>query len=179
MKIKKLKSFVFVAVLAAAVLTGCGNAADDTDEEGYAEGRLGDTMHTEFFDFTVNSAYTCDAYEDYLPAEGSQMMIAELTVSNTFSESIPMFDIDFQVQWIDDADDAYEYPITVALESGKTVGRDMFPDQYNLAEKESRTGILAFEVPAGETEFSISYRTFFDDNSSGKMFFVFFTASQK
>lgn len=179
MKIKKLESLVLAAVLAAAVLTGCGKAADDPDEEGYAEGRLGDTMHTEFFDFTVNSAYTCAAYEDYTPAEGWQMMIAELTVRNTFSESIPMYDIDFQVQWTDDADDACEYPITVVRESGKTVGRDMFPDQYNLAEKESRTGILAFEVPEGETEFSISYRTFFDDNSSGKMFFVFFTASRK
>ena len=27
--------------------------------DGYAEGRLGDTMHTYFFDYTVNDAYTC------------------------------------------------------------------------------------------------------------------------
>ena len=168
MKIKKLASLALAVVLAATALTGCGNSSDDPnaktssvgypDEDGYAEGNLGDTMHTEFFDFTVNSAYTCASYEDYIPMDGHQMLIAELTIKNTFSESIP---------------------ITIYLEAGKTVGANMFPDQYELAKKESRTGILAFEVPVGETQFNISYQTVFEDESTGNMFFVFFSAKEQ
>lgn len=189
MKIKKQASLVVAAVLAAAVLTGCGVFSDGSDsnaakvgypdEEGYAEGKLGDTMHTEFFDFTVNSAYTCASYEEYTPADGNQMIIVELTVRNTFSENIPMTGTDFQIQWSDDAEDVLGYPITLTLESGKTIGQDMFPFRYELAKKESRTGILAYEVPVGETEFSISYQTVFDNESIGNLFFVFFKADRK
>lgn len=179
MKIRKFASLVLAAVLTVTAMAGCSNSSDNVDEDGYAEGRLGDIMHTEFFDFTVNSAYICDSYEDYTPVEGCEMVIAELTIKNTFSESIPMFDIDFQIQWSDDADDASEVPITIYLETGKTVGQNMLPDKYSLAVKESRTGILAFEVPAGETQFSISYQTKFDDGSIGNQFFVFFTANKK
>ena len=189
MKIKKIASLVLAAVLAVTAMTGCGNSSDDpnaaqtspgyADENGYAEGILGTTMHTEFFDFTVNSAYTCASYEDYIPDDGYQMVIAELTIKNTFSESIPMFDTDFQIQWSDDADDAYEFPITIYLETGRTIGQNMLPDQYSLAVKESRTGILAYEVPVGETQFSISYQTIFDNGGDGNLFFVFFTANAK
>lgn len=188
-QLKKLASLALATVLAVTVFTGCGKPSDDPDsakttpgypdEEGYAEGVLGTAMHTEFFDFTVNSAYTCAAYEDYTPADGWQMVIVELTIKNTFSESVPMFDSDFQIQWSDDADDAYELPITIYLESGKTVGKNMLPSEYDLAVKESRTGILAYEVPVGETEFSISYQTYFEGGSEGNLFFVFFTAKNK
>lgn len=189
MKIKKIASLVLAAVLAVTVMAGCGNASDDPnsnktnpgypDEEGYAEGRLGTTMHTEFFEFTINSAYTCASYEGYTPTDGYQMVVTELTIKNTFSESIPMFDTDFQIQWNDNADDAYEFPVTIYLETGKTLGQNMFPDQYDLAAKESRTGILAYEVPTGQTQFSISYQTQFDNGSDGNLFFVFFTAKEQ
>ena len=39
------------------------------DDDGYAEGRIGDVMRTYFFDYTVNSAYTCKEFEGYTPAE--------------------------------------------------------------------------------------------------------------
>ena len=45
---------------------------------------------------------------------------------------------------------------------------------------EERTGLLVFEVPAGETDFSISYLELFDDGTAegekGDTFFVYFTA---
>ena len=73
MKIKKLASLALAAVLTVTAMTGCGKSSDDPnsiqsnpgypDSEGYAEGILGTTMHTEFFDFTINSAYTCASYE--------------------------------------------------------------------------------------------------------------------
>lgn len=185
MKIKKIALLAIAAVFAVTAMAGCGDPNSKKtgegypDEEGYAEGSLGTTMHTEFFDFTINSAYTCASYEGHTPVDGYQMAIAELTIENTFSESIPMFDIDFQIQWSDDADDACEYPVTFYLETGKTIGQNMFPDQYDLAAKESRTGILAFKVPTGETQFSISYQTKFDNGNIGSQFFVYFTANEK
>ena len=42
--------------------------------------------------------------------------MADITVKNTFEQSIEMYDTDFQVQW-DDGDDAYAYPITTDMET--------------------------------------------------------------
>ena len=41
-------------------------------EDGYASGYMGDTMHTAFFDFTVDSAYTTQEF-DGLTAAGEGM----------------------------------------------------------------------------------------------------------
>ena len=111
---KKIAS-LFLATVMAVALIGCGapGTSDGSsaktgypDEDGYAEGKLNDTMHTYFFDFTVNSAYVCDKYENYTPQEGKELLVAEVTIKNTHRESIPMFDTDFQVQWNDSAEDA-------------------------------------------------------------------------
>lgn len=187
MKIKKLASIVLAAVLATATLAGCGSTPSGSssasvgypDEDGYAEGRLGDTMHSYFFNYTVNSAYVCDTYEGYAPADGNELLVANVTVKNTHSESIEMYDTDFQVQWNDDSEDAYGWPITINLQSGETVGKDMLPDVYTLAVNETRTGILVYEVPSGNKDFSISYKEYFDDDTTGDVFFVYFSADKQ
>ena len=122
---KKGIGLILALALCLTVLSGCGsvlsgmlggdenNGNGDSQtgyaQDGYAEGRMGDTMHTVFFDYTVNSAYLCDSFEGYAPSqEGFRLLVAEVTVLNTFQESIPMYDTDFQVQWGDDEDeDAY------------------------------------------------------------------------
>ena len=68
------------------------------DDDGYAEGRIGDVMRTYFFDYTVNSAYTCKEFEGYTPAEGNKLLVAELTVKNTDRSTVTMYDTDFQIQ---------------------------------------------------------------------------------
>ena len=101
---KKMKKFVgiIVATVLAFSLVGCGpvdsaiqNIASSgsntssksgvvtADDDGYAEGRMGDVMRTYFFDYTVNSAYTCNDYEGYTPSEGNKLLVAEITVKNT------------------------------------------------------------------------------------------------
>lgn len=183
MKIKKLASLVLATVLAVTAFTGCGDSSDDpgkaNDNPGYIEGYLGDTMHTYFFDFTVNSAYTCASYENYTPAEGNQLLVTDLTVKNTFSESIEMYDTDFMILWDDPSDDAYSLPVTYNLQSGETLGKNMLPAVYSLAIKESRGGILVYEVPVGFKDFSIAYVTIFDNETDGDIFFVHFTSEQK
>ena len=149
------------------------------DENGNAEGRLGDTMHTYFFDYTVNSAYLCDEYEGYTPQEGNELLVADITVKNTHIASIEMYDTDFQIQWNDDAEDAYDFPITYYLEEGETYGDDMLPYLYELSIDESVTGVLVYEVPEGNKDFSISYLELFDDDSEGDVFFVYFSAEKQ
>lgn len=41
------------------------------------------------------------------------------------------------------------------------------------------TGLLVFEIPAGNTDLSISYMEAFDDDSTGTTYFVFFTAEEQ
>ncbi|MDE7014928.1 MAG: DUF4352 domain-containing protein [Kineothrix sp.] len=144
--------------------------------DGYAEGRIGDTMKTYFFNYKVNSAYLCEEYNGYQPAEGKCMLVAEVTVKNTYNESIEMYDTDFQIQWNSDGDDDYDYPITA---NADPVSDEQLEATYTLGIDEERTGLLVFEVPTGENDFSISYLELFDDDSEGDVYFVFFTAKMQ
>ncbi|MBC3516894.1 DUF4352 domain-containing protein [Neobittarella massiliensis] len=155
----------------ASAQTPTGNEV--TAKDGFGEGRMGDIMHTYFFDYTVNSAYVDTAYEDYTPAEGNELLIAEVTVKNTSRESIEMYDTDFQCQWNSDGEDDYSFPITVNHQesSGKQL-----PETYTLAVNETVVGLLVFEVPEGNCDFSISYEETFESKNEGNLFFVYFTA---
>ncbi|MDE5908928.1 MAG: DUF4352 domain-containing protein [Lachnospiraceae bacterium] len=147
-----------------------------SDVGGYSEGRMGDTMKTYFFDYTVNSAYVCEEFEGFQPAEGKDLLVADVTVKNTFNESIPMFDSDFQIQWNSDAEEDYDVPISYY---GNEVSDEQLPESYELSINEEKTGLLVFEVPEGEKDFSISYLELFDDDSEGDVYFVFFTAEKQ
>ena len=156
-------------------LTACGS-------QGVSEGRTGDTMETYFFAFTVNSAYLTGEYAGYTPAEGHQLLVADVTVKNTYRKSIEMYDMDFQLGW-GETDDAFTYPITTdleTLEELEPVGEHQLPGTYTLAIDEERTGELVYEVPAGQADFSISYLELFDDGTeegdTGDTYFVYFTA---
>ena len=165
--------------LAGAVSnSGSSNSGVVTaDDDGYAEGRIGDVMRTYFFDYTVNSAYTCKEFEGYTPAEGNKLLVAEITVKNTDRSTVTMYDTDFQIQWgDDDNDDAYDAPITYYSDA---VSDDQLPEEYDLSVNEERTGLLVFEVPEDSKDYSISYLEQFSDDSEGDVFFVYFTAKDK
>ena len=168
------KGAIACMLVLALALTGCGSK-EGYAEDGYAEGRMGEVLHTYFFDFTVNSAYVCGELGGYEPAEGSELLVAELTIKNTGRESIPMWGEDFQAQWSDgDGEDDYSMPVK---DGGLT--DDQLPDEYDLAVDEERTGTLVFEVPAGKSDFSVSYWEYFENDTSGDMFFVYFTADRE
>lgn len=156
--------------------TGSDDGVVYPDEYGDAEGTYGDIMHTAFFEYTVNSAYLCDEYDGYEPLDGNALLVADVTVNNPYKSDVTMYDTDFQVQWGSDADDAYDYPITFYLDEDETLNDEMLPYEYSLRRYESRNGLLVFEVPEGETYFSISYLEIYDDNSEGDVFFVYFNA---
>lgn len=151
-------------------------------EDGFAEGRVGDLVHSYFMDFTVNSAYTTADYHGHTAPEGMKVLVVNMTIKNTFNESLPMYDDDFQGQWTASSDtDEFAWPITEAEDGSDldVVSDEQLPAEYELAVNESRTGDLVFDVPADEKDFSISHLELFDDDSEGDTFFVFFTAEEK
>ncbi len=138
----------------AGAASNKGSGVVTADDDGYAEGRIGDVMRTYFFDYTVNSAYTCKEFEGYTPAEGNKLLVAELTVKNTDRSTVTMYDTDFQIQWgDDDDDDAFVAPITYYSDA---VSDDQLPEEYDLSVNEERTGLLVFEVPEDSKDYSIS-----------------------
>lgn len=170
----------------SASSSGAGSAAGEasgpiTAEDGYAEGFIGDTLRNSFFEYTVNSAYVCDSFETYTPAEGNELLVVDVTVKNISRSSIEMYDTDFQAQWNSDGDDDFSVPITYdgSGTDQPTLRDDQLPGTYTLGVSESREGLLVFEVPAGLTDFSLSYMEVFSDDSTGDTFFVFFSAGKQ
>ena len=161
-----------------------GGAApqDIYPEDGYGEGRIGDLVHSYFMDFTVNSAYTTSDYHGHTAPEGRNVLVVEMTIRNTSTASLPMYDDDFQAHWTagEESND-FAWPITEGEDYAglDTVAEEQLPAQYELAVDESRTGVLVFDVPRDEKDFSISHRELFDDGAEGDTFFVYFTATKK
>ncbi len=192
---KKFLAAVLTGIMLLSI-AGCGKTGiqnagaddswvdDDEDVDVYEyddgtklyEGKIGSKMKTAWFDFTVNSAYyTEDAIGGYTPSEGNVLVVVDITVKNTFQESIPMFDTDFQLQWGDDADDAYSFPVA----TNEQILDDQLPEEYELKVKESTTGVLIFEAPEGNEDFSLSFLEYYEDDTEGNLFFVYFTADEK
>lgn len=144
------------------------------NDDGYAEGTLGDVMRTYFFDYKITSAYTCAALNGYQPTSGNQLLVVRIVMKNTDAHgSIPMFDTDFMVEWGDGEED-YAFPL-----GNTALINSQLPASYELALKETRAGVLVFEVPAGSRAFTISYLELFDDDTIGDIFFTDFVANQK
>ena len=179
---KKVLSILMCAMLVLS-LAACGSGSGPIKaKDGYAEGAMGDTMATYFFNYTVNSAYTCKEYSGYRAAEGNELLVVNVTVKNTTRNTVEMFDTDFQAQWFSDKEEDFRVPITTDPETFDeldTVSEAQLPGTYSLKAKEERTGDLVFEVPTGFKEFSVSYLEVFDDDTEGDVFFVDFTPEVK
>ena len=170
-------TLMFSLVGCGATGTSSGSKSGVYAEDGYGEGEMGDVMHTYFFDYVVNSAYICSEYEGYEPTEGYKLLVADVTVKNTSGDTIEMYDSDFQVQWGGEGDDDFDLPITYYEDA---VSDEQLPEIYELKNRESRTGLLVFEVPEdGGDEYSISYLEEFDDDTEGDTFFVYFNATEQ
>ena len=109
------------------------------------------------------------------------MLVVEMTIKNTFKESLPMYDDDFQGQWSASTEtDEFAWPITEGEDGDlDTVAEEQLPAEYELKVNETRTGTLVFDVPEDEKDFSISHMELFSDDSEGDTFFVFFTAEKR
>jgi len=180
---------LLTAALLAVTCAACGNSNTVsgivnkdviTPTDGYAQGAIGDTMRTAWFDFTVNSAELKDSYGSIVPNDGETLLVVNVTLSNTFTDTIPMFDTDFQAQWGSDGDDDYRFPVTYDDPAMTETG--MLESEYELEAGKSLTGDLVYSVPGGQSEYSLSFLEYYeptegeDSGSEGDLFFVFFSA---
>lgn len=172
-----------------------GGSVDNTGyaENGYAEGYLGDTMHTYWFDFVINSAYTCAEFDGLTAEDGYKFLVAEISITNTTKSTQPMYFYDFQIQWDvqegEDEDEAYDFPLYDVKEDENgetdwvTMSDQQLPTYWDLGINEERTGILLYAVPSGAKSYSISFQEYFDsdneDESTGDLFFIWFSAEER
>lgn len=141
----------------------------------YHEGAMGDTMENVFFNFRVDDAWFVDNYGGYEPREGCELVDVLLTVENTFGEELPMFNMDFQIQWGGEGNDDYEFALSELAEENPEV----MPDEFVLEDGEERQYHLIYEVPTGNMIFSVSYLEVFADDSEGNVYFVYFMPADK
>ena len=168
---------VFVLLLAA-----CGDRTG-YPQDGQALGEIGDTMHTAFFTFTINSAQLTDTFDGYTAQEGYELLAADITIENDSGTAQPMFIWDFQVQWNsldgENPELAFGYPVYEGEGDDATaytnVSEQQLPPIYELQDGEKREGVLLYEVPEGRENFSISFMEYFEDDTTGDVFFVEFT----
>mgnify|MGYP005764389673 CR=1 FL=1 len=151
----KVFSIAAIILCVALALSGCNSVQTIKAVDGYAEGRIGDTMENSFFTFTVKSAQFVDEYAGYQPKEGYVLLDAVVDMKNVFGETIPMYVDDFQIQW-GDGDMDFGYAID-------PIDDTMIPLEFELGRAESREYHCVYEVPEGSTEFSISYLEIFED----------------
>ena len=148
---------------------------------GGDQGGLGDVMHTYFFDFVVSDAYICSSLGGYTPARGQELLVVRLSLQNTMVAPLTMYDVDFQVRWGEDRDtDSYAWPVTTQADqlwshqalAEDTLTEDQLPAEYQLDINGVRSGVLVFEVPAGQESFTLVYQEFFAYDSTGDRYTI-------
>ena len=126
-----------------------------------------DTKSTAWFDYTVKKAENVIAYEGYTAQTGNQLIVIDLSLVNTFNDSVPMFDTDFQLGWGTYSDDEIALPLA-------PYSSNQLPEEYNLAVNETREGMLVYEVPNNVTDFTFSFLEVYengtDEGEKGNLF---------
>lgn len=174
---KRLIACVAIMMMACMMLTACGSRSGAAvssivkAEDGYAEGEIGTTFRTYFFDYSVDSAAFPSEYEGYTPDNGMQFLDVVITIKNTFGEELPMYNSDFQIQWHDLGDGPDDYDYGLIIDDSTTI----MPDEYGLAKGDSCTYHILYEVPAEAKEFSVSYLELFANDTEGDVFFTYFS----
>ena len=153
-KMTKRIALALSMVLFALAFTACGpnllSGGDGGSKD--TEGGIGDTLSNMFFDYTVLEATSPAEYDGYTAAEGNRLIVCSVKVKNTFGETIPMYDSDFQLQWgnIGGDDDDYTFSLDAFNDT-------MMPLEYELADGEEVTYDLVFEAPADVKDFGLVY----------------------
>ena len=75
---KKLVACIAVMMMACMMLTACGTSPTVNNvvkaEDGQADGVIGTTFRTVFFDYSVDSVAYPTEYEGYTPTDGMQLL---------------------------------------------------------------------------------------------------------
>lgn len=157
------------------------SGGSSSEESGFHEGYLGDTLTTMFFDYTVNEAKSYTEYAGKKPAEGNKFLVVEVTLKNNTRYSQDMFngeDGDFTIYYeFGSGEDDYAYVDSIS----EIIDDNQFPMEYKLGINETRTGLLIYEVPADIEDFSLDFLEIYGaseaDAQAGDYFAVYFTSA--
>ena len=156
---------------------------------GKAEGAMGNVMRATNLEFTLNSAYLTSSYQTLTPDAGMSLLVLNITTHVLQSAEMKLYDTDYQVQWGGTGEEDYSVPVTYRDEWAtaptykRVVNLDgiegMFPGEAVLQPDESLTTDYVYQVPEGNTAFTLQFQEFFADESLGDRFIVSFTAQQQ
>ena len=157
-------------------LPACGGE----DREDFAPG---ETVETYWFDFTVEELRQADSWQGRRAEEGFRLVVCTLTIRSTFDSQIPMGRGDFALLWEngEDPGETGEEAPWAGMEGVYPLpayGGGQFPDEYDLAPEEERTGRLVFQVPDEVTRAALMFEEYYaggegeDDYTVGDHYLV-------
>lgn len=159
---------LFSSCGAIGALAGLGAGTPTTHE-----GKPGDRMKAYFFDFTVAGARAVDSYAGYIPSEGMRFIEVQITTTNTFGETLPMYDTDYELRW-GTRNAMQDYAITL-----DAMDEQGAPREYMLADKESMTYFYVYEAPVDISSFELFHQEEMEnadgDQITGDSFYIGFT----
>ncbi|MCL2529095.1 MAG: hypothetical protein FWE41_02000 [Coriobacteriia bacterium] len=103
--------------------------------EGYVNGVIGEEYETLWFSFTVNSLKTDTSFADYKAPSGKELVIANVTITNTFGTPIPFGIFDWFVRGQGSGE---IWPLSPMNDS-------MMPEEFMLDDKETVTYNVVIE----------------------------------
>lgn len=163
---------------AAAVYCRMADACAIRPENGEAGGMLGDTLRTRWFDMTVHGGYTTNEFDGWVPGDGYMFVVLDVTLYS-FTDDLPMFDVDFVLTSYYPVDGSYEsvveYPAITEVDGKACLLSDQqLPIEYQLNNGDSVHGILLFRVPEDCKDFSLFFVEEFENGETGDTFYVDF-----
>ena len=148
---------------AGSSASGSGAGSSNKDGNFY----VGDKVSTIFLDFTVNSVESVSEYEGYTPAEGNKLVVLDMTIKNTETYSLPMFQSDFPLFW-GSGDEDGDFPLEKYCDK-------QLDDEYEIPIGKSTDGVLVYEMPQDAKDCVLVFEEYFEDESVGENYGVYFT----
>ncbi|MCL2528817.1 MAG: hypothetical protein FWE41_00540 [Coriobacteriia bacterium] len=148
---KRLAVLLVALSMAATLgLAGCnGDGSDQSDGgssmsdmmsqlvEGDVTGQVGKEYATKWFTFTINSMSTGSSFAGFEAASGSQLLITNITITNTYGTPQPFGTFDWFVQ----GEGTSQFMPMSPLNNG------MMPDSFELGSNETVTYDVVVEFP--------------------------------
>ena len=142
-------------------------------------GTVGEAMHTAWFDFTVNATRTAQEYGGQQPEDNAVFLVADITVTSTIDQDIPLYAADFMLLWSDGFDNALvawtdtQFPQEYTLAAGETVRYDAV---YQVPVDGLTVPIAEEDVlpsdSGGAVAYAIYFQEYFEDDTRGSQYCV-------
>lgn len=137
-----------------------------TARHGVARASISENVHTAFFDFCVQDAYLCSAYDVIKAPRQHTLLAVQVSLNNTTDMDAPMFDTDFQIQW---GTDDFAVPMTY---QSNLQADHLLADSYTLLAHSKVEGVLLYAVPQGVTDFQMVYQEYDARQALGDLFII-------